>query len=63
MKVLEEVLPSMPKGETVGNIVIYGKGAERSSTRIIIKDKGADQDQLEYKGEIRKIRQNYYAGA
>ena len=27
------VLPSMPKGETVGNIVIDGKGAQRSSTK------------------------------
>ena len=26
------VLPSMPKGETIGNIVIVGKGAQRSST-------------------------------
>ena len=29
---LVDVLPSMPKGETVGNVVIDGKGAERSST-------------------------------
>ena len=26
------VLPSMPKGETVGNVVIDGKGKDRSST-------------------------------
>ena len=28
-----DVLPSMPKGETVGNVVIDGKGAQRSSIR------------------------------
>ena len=26
------LLPSMPKGETVGNVVIDGKGKDRSST-------------------------------
>ena len=29
---LVDVLPSMPKGETVGNVVIDGKGKDRSST-------------------------------
>ena len=29
---LVDVLPSMPKGETVGKIVIDGKGEERSIT-------------------------------
>ena len=33
MGVLVVVLPSMPKGETVGNIFIDGKGAPRSSTK------------------------------
>ena len=33
MGVLVDVLPSMPKGETVGNIVIDGKGAQERSTR------------------------------
>ena len=36
---LEEVLPSMPKGETIKNIVIDGKEAQRSSIRTIIKEK------------------------
>ena len=34
-----KVLPSMPKGETVGNIVIDGKGKDWSSTRTITKAK------------------------
>ena len=38
------------------NIFIDGKGIERSSTRIIIENKGEDQGQLEYRGAIRKIR-------
>ena len=54
---LTEIFPSMQKGETVGNIVIDGKGIERRSTRIIIENKGVDQDQLEYKGLIRQRRQ------
>ena len=37
------MLPSMPKGETVGNIVIDGKGA--------------DQDQQRYKRTTRQRRQ------
>ena len=28
---LVDVLKSMPKGETIGNVVIDGKGAQRSS--------------------------------
>ena len=28
----ENILPSMPKGENVGNVVIDGKGAQRSNT-------------------------------
>ena len=44
--VLVCVLPSMPKGETVGNIFIDGKGSERSYTRIIIDGKGAEKQQL-----------------
>ena len=37
--VLEEVFPSIPKGGTIGNIDIDGKGAQRSSTKTIIKAK------------------------
>ena len=37
--VLVDVFPSMPKGETVGNISIDGKGSQRSSTINLIKEK------------------------
>ena len=40
MGVLVDVLPSMPKGETIGNIVIDGKGAETSNTRITSDSRG-----------------------
>ena len=41
MGVFVDVFPSMPKGDTVGNIVIDGKGAERSNTRITSDSKGS----------------------
>ena len=43
----ESVLPSMPKGETVGNIVIDGKGGSRCRDRNSYKEQRQMQRQVE----------------